>query len=229
MTKIGKLIIIEGGDGSGKQTQSLLLQEYLKKKSWQVKYFDFPRYGSFYGKIVGRFLVGEFGEMKTVSPYLISLAYALDRASAGQEMTDWLKKGGLIICNRYVTSNLAHQSARLPEEKRKEYISWVEELEYKLNKLPKEDLIIYLYVPYKIGYNLTKNNGNPACLKGKKMDLAEEDLDHRQKSEQMYLGLCQNRKNWVKINCLNKKGKMRTREDIHQEILRILKEKKIMA
>lgn len=229
MTKIGKLIIIEGGDGSGKQTQSLLLQEYLKKKSWQVKYFDFPRYGSFYGKIVGRFLVGEFGEMKTVSPYLISLAYALDRASAKAEMADWLKSGGIIVSNRYATSNMAHQASRLPQGERKKFINWVEELEYKINCLPKEDLVIYLYVPYKIGYNLTKNNGQRAYLKGKKMDIAESDLKHRKATEKMYLWLCQNRKNWVKINCLNKKGKMRTREDIHQEILRILKEKKIMA
>lgn len=224
----GKLIVIDGGDGSGKQTQSQFLLNYLKTKNYPVKYFNFPRYETFYGKIISRFLNGEFGEMEKTSPYLISLAYALDRGTSAKEMRDWLVSGGTIISNRYVTSNMAHQSARLSKEKRKEFISWVEELEYKINHLPKEDLVIYLYVPYKIGYFLTKNNGSRAYLKGKKMDLAEKDLNHRQESEKMYLWLCQNRKNWVKINCLDKNGKMRTREEIHEEIVKLLKEKGII-
>ncbi len=116
----GKLIVIDGGDGSGKTTQANLLVDYLKKRGFKVKYYDFPRYySSFHGKLVGRFLAGEFGSLDSVSPYLASLAYALDRASVKEEMEEWLAKGGIIICNRYVTSSMAHQSARLPEKERK--------------------------------------------------------------------------------------------------------------
>lgn len=227
--RVGKLIVIDGGDGSGKQTQSQLLVQYLKKKNLKVKYFDFPQYySSFHGKIVGRFLAGEFGKMDQVSPYLISLAYALDRASAREEMEDWLTKGGIIISNRYATSNMAHQGARISKEKRKEFIDWVDELEYRVHKIPREDLVIYLYVPWKIGLKLTAKKGERGYVKGKKLDIAETDIKHRQESEKMYLWLCQSKKNWVKINCVNKKGEMRTREEIHQEILEVLKKRKVI-
>jgi len=100
-----------------------------------VKGFDFPRYySSFHGKIAGRFLAGEFGD--DVSPYLASLAYALDRASAKEEMDLWLAHGGVIISNRYATSNMAHQGARLPENKRAEFLDWIDELNIKYTKFP---------------------------------------------------------------------------------------------
>jgi len=229
----GKLIVIDGGDGSGKQTQATLLVDFLKKKGLAVKYYDFPRYyTSFHGKIVGRFLAGEFGKLDQVNPYLASLAYALDRASVKEEMDEWLGKGEIIVSNRYATSSMAHQGARLPKEKREEFIDWIDELEYKVHKIPREDLVIYLYVPWKIGLELTKKKGErgyvKACLpSGRGLDIAEADLKHRQEAEKMYLWLAKNRKNWVKIDCVEN-GEIKAKQEIHQEILKVLKERRIV-
>lgn len=213
----GRLIVIDGGDGSGKATQGQLLVKYLKEKGFKVKYYDFPRYySSFHGRLVGRFLAGEFGSLDSVSPYLASLAYALDRASVKEEMEEWLAKGGVIVCNRYVTSNMAHQAAKLPPEKREEFIKWIDELEYRHHKMPRPDLVIYLYVPWQIGLRLTaKKAGRRGYVKG--FDIAEKDLKHRQEAEKMYLYLAKKQKKWVKINCA-KEGKILPVEEIFERV-----------
>jgi len=223
----GKLIVIDGGDGSGKQTQAKLLVKYLRLEGKKVKYLDFPRYySSFHGEIVGRFLAGEFGQMNQVSPYLISLAYALDRASAKEEMEATLENNGYIICNRYTTSNMAHQSARLSGKERIRFLDWIDELEYRVHRIPREDIVIYLYVPWKIALKLTTQKGKRKYTNGKKLDIAEEDLEHRRKAEKMYLELAKKHKHWVKINCIDRQNKLKTREIIHQEIIKALKKKK---
>jgi len=204
----GKLIVIDGGDGSGKTTQAQLLVQYLKSKKIPVKYMDFPQYyHSFHGKVVAKFLRGEFGNIEEVSPYLISLAYALDRASVKKEMYEFLEKGGYIIANRYTTSNLAHQGAKFKDEKeRKEFLKWLYELEYKVHKLPKENLVIYLYVPWQTGLELTDKKTARQYLKGRQ-DIAEKDINHRIQSENMYLELSRKYKHWHKIDCV-KDGRM---------------------
>lgn len=223
----GKLIVIDGGDGSGKATQSELLLAYLKNKGIAVKYMDFPRYyNSFHGRIVGRFLRGEFGKLDDVSPYLASLAYALDRASAKEEMDEWLAHGGTIISNRYATSSMAHQGARLSEEKYDEFLEWVDELEYKVHKIPREDVVIYLYVPWQIGLELTKKKGERGYI-GNGQDIAEKDITHRQVAEAVYLKLAKKRRNWILINCV-KDGQILFKETIHQMIIISLKDKKLI-
>jgi dTMP kinase len=225
----GKLIVIDGGDGSGKATQSELLSAYLKKRGEHVKYMDFPRYyRSFHGRVVGRFLTGEFGTLDAVSPYLASLAYALDRASAKDEMDTWLSKGGIILSNRYATSSMAHQAAKLPEEKRRDFIAWLDEMEYKVHKIPREDVVIYLYVPWKIGYGLTLKKESRNYMKGK-LDIAESDMNHRKVTEAMYLKLAKERKNWILIPCVSKDGILLSKEIIHQAIVKSLKDKKILS
>lgn len=222
----GKLIVIDGGDGSGKTVQSQLLLKYLKIHGYKVKYYDFPRYyTSFHGRIVGRFLAGEFGKLDDVSPYLASLAYALDRASAKEEMDQWLAGGGYIISNRYATSSMAHQGAKLAKNLQDEFVNWIDELEYKVHKIPREDIVIYLYVPWKIGMELTKQKGRRGYI-GAGQDIAEADLLHRQASEQMYLRLARTRKNWTKINCV-RDHTLLPREQIQQQIVTILKQKKL--
>jgi len=218
----GKLIVLEGGDGSGKATQSQLLVEELKNRGHRVKYMDFPRYyRSFHGKVVGRFLNGEFGTLDTVNPYLASLAYALDRASAKGEMDEWLEHGGTLVCNRYATSSMAHQAAKLPDTKKQEFIDWLDEMEYKVHKIPREDIVIYLFVPWKIGYELTLKKDARTYVNGK-TDIAEKDLTHRKLTETMYLTLAKQRKNWIVIKCVDQKGALRSKDDIHKEIVETL-------
>lgn len=222
----GKLIVIEGGDGSGKATQAQMLVEYLKKRKIPVKYVDFPQYySSFHGKTVARFLRGEFGTIDQVSPYLICLAFALDRASVKKEMDDFLEKGGIIIANRYATSSMTHHGAKFNEKRdRQEFIKWVYDLEYKVNKIPKENLVIYLYVPWQIGLSLTQNKPARAYLEGKTSDIHEQNIDYRKSVEKMYLHFSTFYKHWVKIDCCQN-GKILPRQVIHQKILQVLKEK----
>jgi len=225
----GKLVVIEGGDGSGKATQAQLLVSFLKKKKILVKYFDFPQYyQTFHGQTVARYLRGEFGTLDNISPYLASLAYALDRLSVKTQMEDFLKKGGIIIANRYTTSNMAYQGARFSDEKeRDKFFQWLYELEYKINKIPKETLVIYLYVPWQIGLELTAKKGKRRYLLGKE-DILEKDIIFRQKIEQMYLYLAKNKKNWVILNSVEN-GKILPKETIHQKIIKTLVDKKIIS
>lgn len=225
----GKLIVIDGGDGSGKATQSDLLKTYLEKQHLQVKYMDFPRYySSFHGAVVGRFLAGDFGSLEAVSPYLASLAYALDRASAKEEMDEWLSDGGILLCNRYATSSMAHQASKLQPKEQENFIAWLDEMEYKVHKIPREDIVVYLYVPWKIGFELTQKKEDRKYLNGK-LDIQEKDLQHREHAESMYLKLAHDRKNWIMINCTDASGRMKTKEEIHKEIVAALIKKNIIS
>jgi len=226
----GKLVVIDGGDGSGKATQTALLSDYFSSKGHKYRMYDFPRYyNSFHGSIVGRMLKGEFGAFDSISPYLASLAYALDRASVREEMSDYLKQGGIVISNRYATSNMAHQGAKFKKKRDSTiFLDWIYDLEYKKHKIPKEDLVIYLYVPWKIGLTLDKKKQQRGYLGKKKLDLAEKNIEHRKASEKMYLALCKKYKHWVKIDCI-KDNELRSRDSIHEEVLTILKKRHILT
>lgn len=217
----GKLIVLEGGDGSGKTTQTNLLVALLKKQHFKVKYIEFPRYyTSFHGDIVARFQRGEFGTIDSVSPYLISLAYALDRLSMRDQINNWLRRGYYLIANRYVPSSMAHQAAKLPENKRQQFLEWLDELEYRVHKMPREDLVIYLHVPWKIGQKLSGQKHNKAYLNGGH-DISEENNKHLEESEKMYFWLLKHRKNWVKIDCM-KGAKIKKKGAIQKEIINFI-------
>lgn len=228
----GKLIVIEGSDGSGKATQLKLLKEYLESKNVSVNTIDFPRYQeSFYGDIIARFMRGEFGELKNIDPYLISVMYALDRAQAKDEMEEWLSKGSIVLSNRYATSNLAHQAGRLPKEKKQEFVDWALKLEYTINKIPKEDIVIFLYVPYKVAKNLLANadRAKRSYTKGEKRDIVEQNEEYLLQAEKTYLWLVSQFPHWIQVNCVTENGELRTREDINLEIREILKEKGVIS
>ena len=209
-SKQGKLIVIEGNDGSGKRTQLELLAAKLRQ-SHAVEILDFPDYSSFYGKIIRRYLDGGFG--KNVNPYLIALAYANDRLLKRDIMRKWLDRGRVVLCNRYVASNKAYQTVKFqtPQEMQ-EFVKWVDEMEYEVNNLPRPDLTVYLYVPSEIALGLVEQRAEKAKSKA---DL-HETLSNMKKVEQVYLAMTKN-KNWLRIDCV-KDNEMLTKDEAHKKI-----------
>ncbi len=225
--KKGKLIVIDGADGSGKATQTKKLLSHLKTKKIKNKYITFPRYyTSFHGKHVGRFLTGEFGGNNEVSPYMSSLAFALDRLTARDEIVEWLKEGNVIVADRYVSASMAHQTSKLAPRKRKDFVTWLYDMEYKEHKLPKEDIVIYLYVPVTTAQALIGKKGKRGYTKGK--DEAEKDVSHQKKSIEMYRELCKRFRHWQMIKCVDRKGNLLSIDEVHQLILKTLSDKKII-
>lgn len=225
--KKGKLIVIEGSDGSGKATQTALLREYCEKNKIPTKSISFPQYTTtFFGKTIARVLRGEIAPLNQINPYLISLVYAMDRAEAREKMYNWLNNGKTIILDRYVSSNMAHQTGRLPAREQSKFLRWLDELEYKVNNVPREDVVVFLYVPISVTLKLmeNKNRQERTHMKGKKKDMVEENIDYLKRAEKTYLLLAKKYPHWVQIDC-TKNGEMRTREEIHDEIVSVLKQK----
>jgi dTMP kinase len=225
----GKLIVIDGTDGSGKGTQTELLLKYLEKKGINNKYIDFPRYyTSFHGKMVGRYLSGEFGTLESASPYLSSLFYAMDRLTARDEIVDWLEEGNTIVANRYTTSSMAFQTARIETDKQEEFLRWLYAMEYKEHKLPKEDIVIFLYVPVEISQKLIEQKGNRDYTKGKQKDINEANVEYQKKVLQLYLELAKRYKHWVVIKCVDSAGKLIPIEKVHKKIIETLRERDLI-
>lgn len=217
----GKFIVIDGTDGSGKATQTKLLVERLKKNGHRVKTVDFPQYeNNFFGKIVGRYLSGEFGTSSEVSPYLASVLYAADRFETKEKIEKWLEDGNIIIADRYASSNQIHQGGKIKDpKKRKEFLSWLEEMEYKIFKIPRPDASIYLDVPLKLSLKLLKNKSaqkRKKYLQGKK-DIHESDPRHLQDAKNSAIKLVEKNNNWIKINCV-KNGELLKISEISQII-----------
>ncbi len=206
---------MEGIDGSGKSTQVELLKEYLASQGVAWEAVSFPRYGdNIYADLVTRYLEGEFGSLKEVNPYLISLAFAGDRLLAKPEIEKWLNEGNIVLANRYVSANKAHMGAILAGNQREEFISWLDTLEYQTNRMPREDLTILLKVAPKTGQ---KN------VASRLSDLHEESIKHLEEANKIYLELSKKETNWHVVDCM-KEGEMKSPEEIQQELLSILEE-----
>jgi dTMP kinase len=210
-----KFIVFEGADGSGKSTQAKLLFEYLKTHKIPSKYISFPRYkDSVWGAMIRRYLDGDFGKLDS---YLASMLYAGDRFSAASEIRKWLSDGKLIVCDRYIASNIAHQGAKIKSQaQRVKYIRWLENLEYGENKIPREDLVIFLYVPVAVTQKL---------MKGRKLDIHEKDVNHLKNALGVYQKVSKERKYWHKLDC-TKDGKLMPIEMVHEQVLEIIRRKK---
>jgi len=225
--KKGKLVVIDGTNGSGKATQTKQLIKYFKKNRISAKQISFPRYySSFHGKTVGRFLKGEFGGLDEVNPHLSSLAYALDRLTARGEIVDWLKNGNIVVADRYVSASLAHQGIKVKSKQRKKFINWLYQMEYQEHHMPKEDLVIYLYVPPEISDKLILKKAK--AYRGKKKRDIEEGLEYQRKVTKQYLRLVKKYDHWVKIDCTDKQGKLLSIKKVHQKVLDALNSRKII-
>ena len=215
----GKLIVIEGTDCSGKETQSKLLVKKLNSMGVKAINFSFPMYDTASGKIVGGPLLGkkEIGECwfeegpVKLDPKVFCLYLAADRKYNFPMIKKYLDMGYYVVLDRYVSSNMAHQGAKVenPDE-RFNLFKWIDKLEYWLLELPKADLTIFLHVPYTITKELQKNRPF--------LDENEKDASYQINTERTYMELA-GLYNWTTIDCSND-GKLRSIDDINQEIMK---------
>ena len=212
---MGKLIVIEGTDGSGKSTQFKALTERLRNEGTNFKTLVFPQYSEPSSALIRMYLGGEFGTNPSdVNAYAASAFYAVDRyASYKKDWGEWFEQGGIIVSDRYTTSNAVHQTSKEPKEKQSEFLRWLYEFEYDKLGLPRPDLTIYLDVPTAFTEKLMRHR---EASTNTKADIHEQDMD--------YLATCRETGraaakfyNWTIIDCV-KDGQMRSIEDIHQEI-----------
>lgn len=221
MTRKGKLIVIDGTDGSGKATQVDLLRKKLTKEGFTVKILDFPEYyKNFFGKFIGHCLSEQYYNWTNIHPKIASISYAADRWESSGKIREWLDKGYVVLANRYVSANQIHQGGKISNVKKREaFMKWLAEMEYKVFKIPKPDLTIYLSLPIEMVLKLIKerNSKNSRAYLGKKKDVHEMDKNFLKNSIKSALWLADTQKGWVKIDCV-KKGTLNTREDIHKEV-----------
>jgi dTMP kinase len=220
-TTSGKLIAIEGIDGSGKGTQLNLLQAALRARGVAVHATNFPHYHSWFGTMVGQFLNGKFGPLDTVDPHFAALLYAGDRFEAKRELIDALLEGKLVLADRYIASNLAHQTGRVSAAHRDEFTAWLEHLEYDIYGLPREDRVIYLRVPPSQAQALVSLKAARSYTNAKQ-DIQESSLRHLQDAAEMYDQLAK-RAHWATIECVDRATNlMRTPESISADLLDIV-------
>ena len=217
---LGRLIAFEGIDGSGKRTQVDLLAGALTSGLGGQSVFTtgFPQYDSSFGRMVGQFLNGDFGPLESVDPHFSALLYAGDRFEAKPKLEAALNNGQIVLVDRYIGSNLAHQTARVPAEKRDAFRRWIEHLEYGIYGLPREDLILYLRVPPRQAQTLVAQKSARTYTTAKQ-DILEASLRHLEQAAEIY-DLLSRQDPWVTIECYDSSGgAMRSPKDIAQEVL----------
>ncbi len=222
----GKLIVIEGIDGSGKTTQQGLLMERLKKEGKRVESLHFPRHGEkFFGVMVDEYLMGKFGHASAVNPYLASVLYAGDRWEAKPQIEQWLNDGVYVVLDRYDTSNKGHQVGKLKtEEEKLQCLRWLDELEYKTFKIPVPDKVLYLDLPLEKNLELIAKRGSKGKEYSKGGADQHENREHLSNAQAAYRFVVNQYSYWQKIYCAPT-GELRTVEDIHEEIYAAVAEK----
>jgi len=218
---MGKLIVIEGTDGSGKSTQFRLMSEHLEKDGVAFKHLVFPRYSEESSALIRMYLGGQFGNKPSdVNAYAASSFYAVDRyASYKMDWGQWYEDGGLILSDRYTTSNAVHQASKETGKNREKFLQWLYDFEYEKMGLPRPDLIIYLDVPTDYTEKMMRKREQDTNTSA---DIHEQDMQ--------YLATCRECGRaaaefygWHVIQCV-RDGQMRTIEDIHHEIYSAVKQ-----
>lgn len=216
---MGKLFVIEGTDGSGKQTQLQKLVEKFTENKIDFKTVSFPNYDSPSSSLVKMYLSGEFGENpKDVSPYVASTFYAADRfATFKKDFEKLYNDGTVILADRYTTANMVHQAGKISDlAEREKFLDWLFDLEYGIYGLPKPTEVFFLNMPPEKAEELMKNRINKFSHEEKK-DIHERNPKH---IEESYKAACSlvNKYNWYEVKCVNKDNEIRSIDDIHEEI-----------
>ncbi len=225
----GKLIVIDGIDGSGKATQVALLAKRLKVAKVPIKTIDFPRYyDNFFGGLIGEYLSGKYGDFIQVDPRVASVLYAGDRFESSKQIAKWLADGYVVLADRYVSANQIHQTGKLPDAKeRKEFLNWLDKMEHGVFGIPRPDLTIFLDVPFEVSKEWLKKKiavRKKKYLKDGRKDVAEDNLMHLKHSRDAALELAKSHKNWDRVECCTDMVCMPP-EAVHEKVFEIVKKK----
>ena len=211
----GKLIVLEGTDGSGKATQARLLAQHLAREGRAFREIDFPRYGNPFAEPAKLYLDGALGaHAGDVNAYAASVLFAVDRFASYKE--DWggaYEAGELILANRYTTSNAVHQASKLPAGEREAYLRWLFDLEYHRMGLPAPDLVIYLDLPTELSEAMLRKRQQAT---GTHADIHEQDEDYHRACRDNARSIAR-QLGWTVVRC-DRDGTVRPPEDIHREI-----------
>ena len=214
---MGKLIVIEGTDGSGKSTQFRLLTDRLEAEQVKFQKLVFPQYSEPSSALIRMYLGGEFGKSPSdVNAYAASAFYSVDRyASYRKVWGKWYEEGGLVVSDRYTTSNAVHQASKEPEDKREDFLNWLYDFEYDKLGLPRPDLVIYLDVPTDFTEKMLRHREIETHTQA---DIHEQDMQYLATCRRMGRAAAAHY-GWTVIRCV-REGAMRSMEDIHEEIYR---------
>lgn len=221
---MGRLIVIEGTDSSGKETQTKKLYDRLVNEGKKSKKISFPNYESPASEPVKMYLAGDFGgDAKKINPYPVSTMYAIDRYAS--YMTDWKKdyeEDSIVVTDRYTTSNMVHQASKIEDKEEKDrYLKWLKDLEYQKMGIPEPDLVIFLNMPTEMARKLMENRKNKITGEEKK-DIHEKDTDHLKEA---YQNACEIavKDRWKEVKCVGEDG-LKTIDEIAQEVYRLVEE-----
>jgi len=212
------IIVFEGIDGSGKETQSKLFCEYLKSIKKDFLYMDFPAYNkTFFSKEIIKYLNSEYGSMDEIHPKFIAMLYAGDRLEFKDKISKGLNEGKIIVCNRYTPSNIAHQIVKAKENEKEELKNWIIKLEEDIFKIPKYNYVVFLDVPFDTSDKMVETK-NTREYTDKEKDIHEENEPYMRKVYNEYQNLALSKK-WIKISCMED-NKIKTQSNIANEIVK---------
>ena len=207
----GRFVVLDGSDGVGKATQTDRLVKKLREEGHRVHVLDFPQYGkNLFADTVSAYLRNEFGLATRVDPYLASLPYTLDRFKVAPEIRESLRKGEVVVSNRFTSASVGHQGAKIiGPEKRAQYIEWLNRAEFSREglDLPRPDLTVILDVDPVTAHVLVGRKGDREYTRGKRRDAHERDLDYQKRVAEVFREVTASDPTWRLINCMSSQGK----------------------
>lgn len=213
----GRFIVIDGPDGSGKKTQTEMLLKTLEQSGYNADMLDFPQYGKVSAAMIEKYLKGDFGQL---NPEAASIFYAIDRFDASYKLRELLTDSKIVLANRYVTSNAGHQGAKISEPSdRIKFYKWLDNLEYGTYNIPKPDLNIILHIPSEVTWELIEKRSKD---EDRKRDIHEQDKEHLQRAEAVYLEIAELFPNTRLVECVEN-GRLLTPMEVHTKVWELVR------